>query len=59
VLSDLQQQGVTLRVLDQPQELVDIDQVLDQASRNLDALKRLDDSRRIQGGLVTTDHATA
>jgi DNA invertase Pin-like site-specific DNA recombinase len=59
VLSDLQQQGVTLRVLDQPQELVDIDQVLDQASRNLDTLKSLDDSRHIQGGLVTTDHATA
>ena len=59
VLSDLQQQGITLRVLDHLQELVDIDQVLDQASRNLDTLKSLDDSRRIQGGLVTTDYATA
>ena len=59
VLSDLQQRGVTLRVLDQPQELVDIDQVLDQASRNVDVLKSLDDSRRIQRGLVTSDPATA
>ncbi|WP_394793068.1 recombinase family protein [Armatimonas sp.] len=50
VLSDLQKRDVKLRVLNQPREFTSLDQMLDQASHDLDALKRLDHSRHIKRG---------
>ena len=57
VLSDLQKRDVTLRVLNQPREFTSLDQMLDQASHDLDALKRLDHSRPIKRGIALAKKA--
>lgn len=57
VLSDLQKRDVKLRVLNQPREFTSLDQMLDQASHDLNTLKRLDHSRHIKRGIALAKKA--
>ncbi len=52
IMSDLQKRDVTLRIVNPPREFPSLDQALDQRFHDLDALRRLDHSRRIKRGLA-------
>ena len=57
VMSDLQKRDVKLRILSPAREFTGLDQGLDQVSRDLDALRRLDHSRRIKRGIALAKKA--